>query len=1606
MARLSLKLKNFAKTGIWTGIGITAAEGVLSGMEIHMDRGSDDLSKRLDALGRGFGDFLPDVGGSNQLGDFINLFAGGKDEAGQLENILSDIRDRHLSITAATAKEAAQLARTLDLTKEQRKEINKLLHIGRERTPLGEVGRKAVSDFAQALAGGKKDVSSSVSTLLSSLDGLPPIAQKKAARFALNWAQGLKETGVLSRREFRVIKSIIETNVGDIGNVSATGPRKLLRKMGFTFDEMVEAVRAPTSRMAHIVAAALEAFGEGGAASKIRSRVEAEAQQRSGHGMSAKQIRLGAATGFLPGKGLRDSIPIMAAPGEAILNRHQQAPVESALRQTFGFGLDSLFRKERRPHFMAQGGFAGPQHFAKGGLVTGDTDFLPAMMRALQKLAKAAGTPIFVQDGRRTLAEQAQRVKKHGLFSPSNPTGAAAPSPNAPHVRGVAADITPGRSAFGALAGKFGLGFPLGSEPWHIQLTGAKGGAGGGAVTVKVPTLPRITVTGEGAGADLARAATSKVRAAAQRFLEKKAPTASASASDGSGETLPRGADDAKGSGIALFRAISKEKGWNFADWWALDAGESSHGTRLVNPDSTARLRGQFLDMNWGKYGPGSDPRNHPSMAQQIISMADYIEQRYGNPTRALKAWLSRSPHWYAQGGFVPGFSAGGSVTAIEGHKNQRSAIRKRQYLRIRDRLFHNWREVYGDDGGPPDWDGGIGAGNYSAAKAENLTGSTRVRDDLRWGGLHPNFWKIFDKGEGWDRPYRMARGGFTRRLKKPALAGTPNRIRRRRKRDDHDFSLPKPAPSSRFSPGLPGMAEHVPSVHRAERHNRRTARRDRKARQHKKKSGGFGWKNPLHGAADFGGLMLDRLAHNKELWSGDERTQGRLSRLPAFQAAMATYTPGGGGAFSRAVGGVKAERLWKLQQIKAIRQAERGGLNREGRDSAWLGIQTIAPTGSAEKLAKLRPPAPQYEAKPPAWKIGSTGKGLVHKGKLYVWKVDDADLPFHDDILTALGPQAHKEYEGAFWINEDGHVGLLGQGFSKKTLNLIQHGIPGARMTEPAVKGPFIRIPANRDTAFARGGLVRRKKRVLVGEEGPELAKLPSGKHTLVGREGPELRELPAHTRVFSHPETKRKLKRGGIQAFAKGGIVRDEEDLEFRKAPKGLKVPHKSLGSFTDRINKFGGSLRKRLGRKGGKSKHKPGVAQVSVLDAFNKALDETIPTITEKIDNLSGLFGLTDEEFYPDERVVPRLRKEKHNIAKFGDSFVDWTAVEDQKKELDQLLGQSFQLIGTPWGQAKGIMEIAKGYAPEIEGRLTNMITRLKGEIVDIKRQIRDNLRELRKNQDKIDTLDGKIDKEQGKKKPDRDRIKRWRDDKHDLGEENKAIRKENRRLTGQSEPSGDLADIDKGALGERQLQQKDAQGKLEDFRDDRKGLVGLTGDGGDYGSTKLDIQKLFNDRAALTDERITESVLPTASELRTEKINFDDAMNELRKRFSSNFTPIQRFAKGGLVRVLVGEEGPEFADLPAGTRVHSHPATKRLAERMGAPPFARGGVIRPTGASVEPPAANEELTAALRRIESWMERQRPNVTIEQDFLTPPEDQHAVARNALHEVQEIVQ
>jgi hypothetical protein len=325
-------------------------------------------------------------------------------------------------------------------------------------------------------------------------------------------------------------------------------------------------------------------------------------------------INMGAASG--------DSVHAMLERDEYVLNRKAVKRIGKRTLDRLNFGLAPRFQR--------------------GGSVTGDTDFLPALLNALRALSGDVGTPIYVQSGRRTVAEQLAQ----GPSTPQHPVA----GPNGPHVRGVAADITPGYSVFGRAAARHGLAFTvMPQEPWHIQL-----------VDTRLASLPNLPATAPKIPAGTVVGPMSSLRQIAQGALNATAAGAQAAVTNAFNSLLPETGEPrapsgaVTGNGSGLMKRIAAERGWSFADWWSLDARETSHGTNLSNPGSTARLRGQFLSSNWGKYGPGSDPSKNPTMAQQIYSMAAYIGERYGNPTKAWDWWMAHyPPGWYQRGGSV-----------------------------------------------------------------------------------------------------------------------------------------------------------------------------------------------------------------------------------------------------------------------------------------------------------------------------------------------------------------------------------------------------------------------------------------------------------------------------------------------------------------------------------------------------------------------------------------------------------------------------------------------------------------------------------------------------------------------------------------------------------------------------------------------------------------------------------------------------------------------------------------------------------------------------------------------------------------------------------------
>lgn len=96
----------------------------------------------------------------------------------------------------------------------------------------------------------------------------------------------------------------------------------------------------------------------------------------------------------------------------------------------------------------------------------------------LRAAVREKGDFFRLNDGQRSMADQRQRVRDHGVWSLSNPTGAAIPSPTAPHIKkghkNHAVDVdswNDGENKLQTWAGRQGLTLVnnVSTERWHLD---------------------------------------------------------------------------------------------------------------------------------------------------------------------------------------------------------------------------------------------------------------------------------------------------------------------------------------------------------------------------------------------------------------------------------------------------------------------------------------------------------------------------------------------------------------------------------------------------------------------------------------------------------------------------------------------------------------------------------------------------------------------------------------------------------------------------------------------------------------------------------------------------------------------------------------------------------------------------------------------------------------------------------------------------------------------------------------------------------------------------------------------------------------------------------
>jgi hypothetical protein len=295
------------------------------------------------------------------------------------------------------------------------------------------------------------------------------------------------------------------------------------------------------------------------------------------------------------------------------------------------------------------------------GLAGGFSSSLSSFIMA----AGAAGFSIGITSGYRSPERQQQlwdaALKKYG--DPEIADNWVARPGRSNHQHGIAADLSFGSDAARdwahANAGNYGLKFPMGHEPWHIEpidgdsaghTHGGKGGEGIEDLQAQPQqwTLEqRLDAVLKIIGQTPADEETMKVGGDLGVTPGK---TMTEIGQEGGTKTLRTIGQGGGGTGTGgpikdYARRIAAERyGWGEDQWAALDElvqRESSWRPDADNPRSTAYGLFQFLNGTWA--GTGVERTNDPY--RQIDAGLIYVQNRYGSPSAAL-AFHDRN-NWY-----------------------------------------------------------------------------------------------------------------------------------------------------------------------------------------------------------------------------------------------------------------------------------------------------------------------------------------------------------------------------------------------------------------------------------------------------------------------------------------------------------------------------------------------------------------------------------------------------------------------------------------------------------------------------------------------------------------------------------------------------------------------------------------------------------------------------------------------------------------------------------------------------------------------------------------------------------------------------------------------
>jgi hypothetical protein len=541
--------------------------------------------------------------------------------------------------------------------------------------------------------GPQKAFAKTSSEVLGSMKHLGPQGKQALGAGVLSWAKELEAREPALRKPIEAWIKSVEHGMDGMGQHVRIVNGEIFSNTNSKWPEIAKAIEGPAahaeyvtrgifSRIFQDAVAQLEALGysKTSATALIKGveHGEVKANEISNANSLARNNTLSnnatnhrgakkhAGGGRIGGHGLQDSVPLqfgMAAPGELVVNRHQERLVNGLLHR-FGTSLGQVVSSHPWPHNagFASGGFVPSMAYpgAQGRIDQGVDYGAAGPVRAiLPGTVHSVGLwPGWPGTGGLTYSTGRGGVYVMEDFAPG-----AGMRPgmhvNAGQVIGAATGGSSGietgwtNSSFSGPIVRYGSaadGTPMsGGKNFARFLGGGPGGGVAGSTALGAGVMAQIKLARQkatgGIPSALATAAYNSIALGAEKRINSKIGAAGGTGIGGlPGSTSPGGSHAAN---EALGRQMMLAAGWPASQWPSLQklwTQESGWDANSVNSSS-------------GAYGiPQSLGHGNPFplgvAGPQIQWGLNYIKERYGSPSGAWAHEVSNN--WYGAGGRIP----------------------------------------------------------------------------------------------------------------------------------------------------------------------------------------------------------------------------------------------------------------------------------------------------------------------------------------------------------------------------------------------------------------------------------------------------------------------------------------------------------------------------------------------------------------------------------------------------------------------------------------------------------------------------------------------------------------------------------------------------------------------------------------------------------------------------------------------------------------------------------------------------------------------------------------------------------------------------------------